>query len=403
METWEVTGDRPPRLGSHPKPKDDMMTASDSTGPVAQAEPGGRMRSLSLFRKHAARRKKLLRVLREKYLQCAAIIDNLKDGIFIETVRGEILDVNDAVCRMLGYRREELLNMKVGDLVPPEVAADLPDKIQELTVQNGIYIETVNICKDGAHIPVEVSNTLIEIGGKKLVVAVVHDITKRIEQREKLLAAYEDLEEKVRQRTEELDRANRELRAEHRLFIGGPTVVLKWKAAPGRPVEYVSPNVEIQFGYPPGEFTAPDFSYESIIHLEDRERVAGEVEDNVAAGREAFEQVYRIAARSGDYRCVSDFTVVERNGDGRVTHYHGYVLDITERKKAEEELSRHREHLEELVAKRTAELTGMVDAMARRVVRTADLEIAVERLKGRLRKAGFDPESGEDAFRPLHL
>ncbi len=375
-----------------------MEDQHQSTGkdrPAPPAVPEEKEGTLSRFRKRDRRRKELTDALREKYLQCAAIVDNLKDGVFVETVRGRILDVNSAACRMLGYSREELLKMTVGDLVPPEVAAELPEKIQSLTVREGVYIETVNVRKDGSRTPVEVSNTLIKIAGEKRVIAVVHDISQRIENRKKLLASYQELEGKVRRRTEELDRANRELLAEHRLFIGGPTVVIKWRAAPGWPVEYVSPNVEKQFGYPTGEFTAEDFNFEEIIHPEDRERVGREIKDHIAAGRDSYEQVYRIANRDGDHRWISDFTVVEKNSAGRITHYHGYILDITERKKTEEELKRHREHLEDLVEKRTAELTGMVDAMARRVVRTSDLEIAVERLKKQLRSSGLEPETGE--------
>ncbi len=372
----------------------DERPAAENDSPSPASGPESRKGTLSRLRKRDRHRKELTEALREKYLQCAAIVDNLKDGVFVETVRGRILDVNAAACRMLGYSREELLEMTVGDLVPPEVAAGLPAKIQALTVREGVYVETVNVRKDGTRIPVEVSNTLIKIGGEKRVIAVVHDISKRLENRKKLIASHQKLEEKVRRRTEELDRANRELLAEHRLFIGGPTVVVKWRAAPGWPVEYVSPNVEKQFGYPPGEFTAEDFTFEEIIHPEDREPIAREIKDHVAAGRDSYEQVYRIANRDGDYRWVIDFTVVEKDSAGRITHYHGYILDITERKKTEEELKRHREHLEDLVEKRTAELTGMVDAMARRVVRTSDLEIAVERLTKQLRAAGLEPESG---------
>lgn len=357
-------------------------------------------RKLSLLKKDSKKRKELIRRLREKYLQCAEIVDHLKDGIFIETARGEILDVNAAVCRMLGYSREELLKMTVGDLVPPEVRAALPETIQDLTVRHGVYIETVNIRKDGTLLPVEVSNSLVEIGGKKRVIAVIHDITERIENRKKLLASHEELEAKVRRRTEEIHRINQELRDEHRLFVAGPTVVLKWRAVPGWPVEYVSPNIESQFGYRPEEFGGGDFFYESIIHPEDRDRVGEEIKDHVAAGRNSYEQVYRIASRSGEWRWVSDYTVVVRSAAGEITHYHGYVLDITERRAAEEELRRHREHLEELVEKRTAELTGMIDAMARRVVRTADLELAVERLKRQLEAAGLDPAAGESPRPP---
>ncbi len=351
-------------------------------------------RKRSLLKRDFRKRQELIKRLREKYLQCASIVDHLKDGIFVESIRGEILDVNAATCRMLGYSREELLRMTVGDLVPPEVRETLPEKIQALTVKNGVYIETVNIRKDGTLLPVEVSNTLVKVGKEKRVIAIIHDITERVERRKELQAYHEQLEIKIQKRTEELVRLNSELQAEKHLFIGGPTVVIKWRAAPGWPVEYVSPNVENQLGYSPEEFSGSDFLYESIVHPEDRERVAQEVKDHTSAGRETFEQIYRLATPAGDYRWVSDFTVVVRNEAGDATHFHGYVVDITERKEAEEELRKHREHLEEMVEKRTAEMSAMVDAMARRVVRTADLELAVEQLKKQLRDAGLDSENG---------
>lgn len=40
------------------------------------------------------------------------------DGILLETVRGEILDVNEAGARMFGYGREEMVGLGIGDLVP---------------------------------------------------------------------------------------------------------------------------------------------------------------------------------------------------------------------------------------------------------------------------------------------
>ncbi len=83
--------------------------------------------------------------------------------------------------------------------------------------------------------------------------------------------------------------------------------------------------------------------------------------------------------------------MVTRAPDGKIIHYHGYVFDITKRKHDEEELKKYREHLEELVEKRTAELQGMIDAMARRVVRMADLDILAERLKEQIRSAGLVP------------
>ena len=366
------------------------------------------------LRKQLAESRSLVEKFRSGSEQCLKIINEVKDGIFIETVRGEILDVNDAVCRMLGFSREELLSMRVGELVPPQIAAELPEVIQDETIREGVYIETINVCKNGTHIPVEVSNTLIEIGGEKRVIAIVHDISERVGSREKLLTVYEDMERNVRDRTEELTRSNenlkreivereraeKELKEEHRLFLGGPTVVFKWRAEPGWPVDYVSRNVESQFGYQPDDFTSGRIIYESIIHPDDLLRIMEEVEKYSKQGEVFFEQIYRIAHSQGHYCWVNDRTVISRTPEGKIDHYYGYLFDISERKHNEEELMKHRDHLEELVKKRTSELNAMVDAMARRVVRMSDLEVLVEALTNQILSAGLKPISDRESSSP---
>jgi PAS domain S-box-containing protein len=124
-------------------------------------------------------RKRAEEELRESENRFRAVFDRAKDGIFIETPEGKILDVNRAVTDMLGYTREELLKLRVGALVPPEIAAQLPPAIRPETVAEGAYIETENVRKDGTRIPVEVGNSLVEIGGEERVIAIVRDITER--------------------------------------------------------------------------------------------------------------------------------------------------------------------------------------------------------------------------------
>jgi len=130
--------------------------------------------------------------------------ENLKDAVFIETPEGRILDVNKAACQMLGYSKEDLLKMDVAGILPREIASKLARSVQKDTVKKGVYIETENVCKDGTHIPVEVSCTLDEIGGEKRVIAISRDITERKRIEDELSKYQEHLEEMVRQRTSEL-------------------------------------------------------------------------------------------------------------------------------------------------------------------------------------------------------
>ncbi|MHB9133892.1 MAG: PAS domain S-box protein [Armatimonadota bacterium] len=137
---------------------------------------------------------------------------------------------------------------------------------------------------------------------------------------------------------EQRERAEAALRDERNTFIGGPSVVFKWKAVPGWPVEYVSSNITEQFGYVPEEFTSGRLAYAAIVHPDDLARVAEEVRTYSEAGVRTFEQEYRIAHAADGYRWVHDFTVVNRDATGVVTQYNGYIIDITERKHAEERI-----------------------------------------------------------------
>ncbi|MDX9974599.1 MAG: GAF domain-containing protein, partial [FCB group bacterium] len=134
----------------------------------------------------------------------------------------------------------------------------------------------------------------------------------------------------------ERERVEKALQEERKLFIGGPNVAFLWRAVEGWPVEYVSPNVVEQFGYTQEDFTSGKVSYARIVHPDDLERIAEEGKAYGESGVPCFDQEYRIACADGGYRWVYDFTVVRRDSNGVVTHFRGYISDITARKRAED-------------------------------------------------------------------
>jgi PAS domain S-box-containing protein len=134
-------------------------------------------------------------------------------------------------------------------------------------------------------------------------------------------------------------------------------VVFKWRNADGWPVEHVSLNAVDTFGYTHQEFLNGDVSYASIIHEDDLERVASEVEGAVAGTEGSFEhEPYRIIRRDGSVRWLYDLTHLIRVG-GEVTHFLGYVIDITSRIEAERE-ARSLEH--QLLSAQRLESLGML-------------------------------------------
>jgi len=104
-------------------------------------------------------------------------------------------------------------------------------------------------------------------------------------------------------------------------------------------VEMVSRNVS-QFGYTPEELLAGTVPFASILHPDDVDRVAHEVREYSASGMDRFQQEYRIITKDGGVRWVDDRTLVERDNHGQVSHYQGIVIDVTERKHAEEAYAR---------------------------------------------------------------
>jgi PAS domain S-box-containing protein len=84
--------------------------------------------------------------------------------------------------------------------------------------------------------------------------------------------------------------------------------------------------------------------------------------------RESFSMEYRLRHHDGSYRWIVDQGTPRYDLDGEFAGYIGHCIDITERKAAETELDNHRQHLEQLVEKRTREL-----AVAKNMAETANI------------------------------
>ncbi len=226
------------------------------------------------------------------------------------------LRVNEKVCEMLGYAREELILMTWEQLThPDDVAADMALFLRLIAGEIDEYtLEKRFIRKDGTIIWTNLA---------------VGCIRKNDRSPDYVLALMEDITE--RKRVEE------SLRQANQVIENSPVVLFRWRAAEGWPVEFVSNNV-IQYGYTSEELRSGTISYGSIIYAPDLERVAAEVQSISVSGSNSFQQEYRIVCKNGDIRWIDDRTMIERNAQGNITYYQGIIIDITERKRAEEAL-----------------------------------------------------------------
>lgn len=131
--------------------------------------------------------------------------------------------------------------------------------------------------------------------------------------------------------------AEQALEQERNLFTSGPVIVFIRNNDEGKSVKYVSPNIS-QWGYKPEDFYNKRLQSYDIIHSEDKQRIAAEREFYIQTALARFEQEYRVIQPNGEICWIHDVTHVIRDESKAVTHFHGYLMDITERKQAEDKL-----------------------------------------------------------------
>ncbi|MBE7553181.1 MAG: PAS domain S-box protein [Anaerolineales bacterium] len=119
------------------------------------------------------------------------LFEQAADGIFIADAQGHYIEVNRQGCEMLGYSREELLNLSIQHLIPAEDLANQPVRLAELRTGQSLLTERRLRCKDGHLLPVEIRGQMMA-DGKML--AFVRDITER----RRVEAARRESEQKFR-------------------------------------------------------------------------------------------------------------------------------------------------------------------------------------------------------------
>ena len=117
-------------------------------------------------------------------------LDNSADVIVImDRASMRIVDVNQTACRLLGYSREELLRIRLEDLLPmsrEELERTYDELIANPSQSSGM--ESYYRCKDGSQLPFESTRHVLRSGDKWLVAAISRDIRERRAAKERELA-----------------------------------------------------------------------------------------------------------------------------------------------------------------------------------------------------------------------
>lgn len=157
--------------------RDGTRLPIDDSGAPIRDEDGAIIGVVLVFR-DITDRKQMEDALRASEERHRALFETAEDAIFLSDETGRFVDVNQAACESLSYTREELLELNITDIDAESTGYEEFLKVRDGTVHEAMF-EVNQRRRDGVLLPVEVTGSFFESGGKKLSLAIARDITER--------------------------------------------------------------------------------------------------------------------------------------------------------------------------------------------------------------------------------
>jgi PAS domain S-box-containing protein len=287
-------------------------------------------------------RKRAEEALREREAKIRRLVDSNIIGIFITGLEGRVLEANDAFLHLVGHDRDDLVSGRVRwtDLTPPEWRERDRRALGELS-SNTIAqpYEKEFFRKDGSRVPVLIGGALFEEGGNEGV-AFVLDLTERKRAEEALRAS----EAKIR-----------------RLVDSNIIGIFVWDFD-GRILE-ANDEFLRTVSYDREDLVSGRIRWADLTPPDWRDRNNARIEQQKSSGRfEPFEKEFTRKDGSRVPILIGGATFEEGGNQGVA-----FVLDLTERKRAEQALVRSEAYLAE-TQKLTHTGTWAWDARSQKVL-----------------------------------
>ncbi|MGA1791956.1 MAG: PAS domain S-box protein [bacterium] len=263
-----------------------------------------------------------------------ALYESANDAIFLMDF-DRFIDCNPKTSQMFGWKKRQLMGKHPYDpfLSPPEQPDGRDskekalDKIKLAFEGKPQYFEWRHL-RDGIEaFWVEVSLNRVEFAGKRILLAICRDITER-----------KETEEAIHENEERFDL----------VLKGGELGLWDWDIQTGKVVRNER-TAEI-FGCSIEEMKPNVNMWESHIHPDDKIQVLEERNKHFAGQIPLYEAEYRLRTKSGDWKWIlGRGKVVKRDKNGNPLRITGTLLDITNRKTAEQRLREERDKAQQFL------------------------------------------------------
>lgn len=159
--------------------KDGTVVDAEVTGTVVEYQC---KKCLAILVRDVTERKQLEELARYKEL-----FENVSDPVFINDFQGRFLEVNEGACQLFNYSREQLLTMRVKELVRPDQITVLSESGKRIQRGDSVTFEMELVTKKGQPIPFEFHARPIIFKRKRAVLSVARDFSIRKQFEETLI------------------------------------------------------------------------------------------------------------------------------------------------------------------------------------------------------------------------